>query len=207
MADLVKIQKLLNLCASESDAEALLALRQVQKMVLGNLGDYFISGVQTARPPQDYAKLYDEEAEKARELSTRASELDKKLRKRENDNTRLKRDNKALKDKIEEIDEQRLSALDSLSKRDKPGEYEILEKLYGEELEKNERLKSQLEMKDKSVKKGLRDVTRLKRGKGSDEGRVEELETMVNDLALEVMDLRDKERARNKSTPVPKELL
>ncbi len=197
MADLVKIQKLLNLCASESDAEALLALRQVQKMIIGNLGDYFISGVQTATPLQDLSKLYDEEAEKSRELLARVSDLDKKQRKRENDLTRLKRENKELKAKLEEMDEQRLSALDSLAKRDKPGEYEILEKLYSEELEKNERLKSQLQMKDKSVKKGLRDVTRLKRGKGSDDGRVEELEKTVNDLALEVMDLRDKERARN----------
>ncbi|RZA23217.1 MAG: hypothetical protein EOP10_13360 [Proteobacteria bacterium] len=103
MADLVKIQKLLNLCASESDAEALLALRQVQKMIIGNLGDYFISGVQTATPLQDLSKLYDEEAEKSRELLARVSDLDKKQRKRENDLTRLKRENKELKAKLEEI--------------------------------------------------------------------------------------------------------
>lgn len=202
MTDLVKIQKLLNLCASDNEAEALGALRLVQKTIGHSLGDYFIAGLKTAPKASEtteYEKLYEAEVDRTDALKKKSDELEKKLRKRENDSVRLKRDMRNLKLRLEDSEKNRLTALDSLAKRDTPGEYEILEKLYGEELEKNEKLRSQLAQRDKSAQKSLHDVSRLKRGKGSEAGRVEELEKMVEDLANEVMDLRDKIRERERS--------
>lgn len=202
MKDREKILKVLNLCSSANDAEALSALRLAQKMTSVNLGDFLFS---QAKDPLDDSsqnesdRLLDAEAEKLRALKERYDEMEKKLRKQERDNIRLKRDNKDLSARLEQSEKDRLAAADSAAKSQKPGEYEILERLFDAEVEKNDKLKMQLAQKDKTVQKGLRDVSKLKRGKGGKGGgtdRVEELEKELNDLALEVMDLRDRERAR-----------
>jgi hypothetical protein len=201
MKDREKILKVLNLCSSANDAEALSALRLAQKMTSLNLGDFLFSLPQDSMETggkSESDELLDAEAEKLRALQLRYDEMEKKLRKQERDNIRLKRDNKDLSARLEESEKERLAAAERAAKSQAPGEYEILEKLFDAEVEKNDKLKMQLAQKDKTVQKGLRDVSKLKRGKGGKGGedRVEELEKQVNDLALEVMDLRDRERAR-----------
>lgn len=202
MKDRAKILKLLNLCSSANDAEALSALRLAQKMTSLNLGDFLFSlaSEPLEEPVQSESdKLLDAEVEKFTKLKERYDEMEKKLRKQERDNVRLKRDNKDLNARLEASEKERQAAADSASKSQTPGEYQLLEKLYDAEVEKNDKLKMQLAQKDKTVQKGLRDVSKLKRGKAGKGGgvdRVEELEKELNELALEVMDLRDRERAR-----------
>lgn len=202
MTDFAKIQKLLNLCSSASDAEALASLRLAQKLSSSNLGDLIASANGLATSDEAYYREnFQIETEKLSTFKRKFEDLDKKLKKRERENEQLKRQNKDLSSRFDESEKARLALLDSAAKSQTPGEYQILEKLYEEALVRNDRLKEQLSDRDKSVKKGMRDLSKLKRGQGSNEGRVEELEKMVNDLALEVMDLRDRERARSHSSP------
>jgi len=204
MTDLAKVQKLLNLTSSVNDAEALSALRLVQKLLSVNLGDYLLSAMEEAMnagpsqtdPFKDLEKLYEAEVAKVQELKTQRDDKDKALRKRERDVMRLKRDVKALEERVAEYEKTLEAHARTAAKSLEPNQYRELEKLYEAELVKNEYLKKQLGDKDKAVKKNMRDVSRLKRGKGSGEDKVEELEKMVNDLALELMDYKDRERAR-----------
>ncbi|RYZ49024.1 MAG: hypothetical protein EOP07_25025, partial [Proteobacteria bacterium] len=161
MKDRAKILKLLNLCSSANDSEALSALRLAQKMTSLNLGDFLFSVAEASSASDDSEtdKLLDVEAEKLRALQQRYDEMEKKLRKQERDNIRLKRDNKDLNARLELSEKERQAAADSATKSQTPGEYEILEKLFDAEVEKNDKLKMQLAQKDKTVQKGLRDVS------------------------------------------------
>lgn len=202
MVDLAKIQKLLNLCSSVNDAEALASLRLAQRLSSSNLGDLIASATQRENPTEiDYQELFQIESEKLSLLKQEHEKIDKALRKRERELAQSKRQNKDLNIRLEESEKLRFALIESAAKSQTPGEYQILEKLYEEALVKIDRLALQLAEREKSVKKGMRDVSKLKRGQGSDQGRVEELEKMVNDLALEVMDYRDKERARSIQAP------
>lgn len=204
MTDLAKVQKLLNLTSSVNDAEALSALRLAQKLLDYNLGDYLATtaqGMSTAATERDklygdLEQLYAAEVEKVRTLQLQRDDKDKDLRKRERDVARLKREVKSLEERVEGYEKELQAKAESAAKSLQPDQYEVLERLFDAEVEKNAYLKKQLGDKDKAVKKNMRDVSRLKRGKGSDDDRVESLEKMVNDLALELMDFKDRERER-----------
>ena len=109
MTDLAKIQKLLNLTSSHSDAEALAALRLAQKQLDRNLGDFLASGEHGfSRAAAEKDSLYDEleqlfEAEtgKLEGLKKQLEQKDKMLKKLQRDVSGLKREVRLHEDRAE----------------------------------------------------------------------------------------------------------
>jgi hypothetical protein len=201
MTDLIKLQKLLNLSLSENASEALAALRLAQALTKIHLGDFMMSLAQGSLETNREASSenpFNAESQRVDSLQLRSDQLTKDLRKAERDKIRLTRENKDLRSRLADVQKELSLVAERDARKSAPGAYETLEKLYETQVEANENLKVQLSQKDRFVKKGMRDLSKLKRGRGSEENRVEELEKMVNDLSLELMDYKDRERVRGR---------
>ncbi|MBC7659245.1 MAG: DUF2786 domain-containing protein [Chitinophagaceae bacterium] len=171
MTDFAKIQKLLNLTSSVNDSEALSALRMAQKYLGKNLGDYLADeggGLSTASAEKDdlYVELealFEAEVDKVAALKKQNDDKEKTLRKNLRDIQNFKRDVKAYEQRIADLEEQLNKVQPRSNTTSVEEQLETLEKLFDEEVAKNEKLTRYLNDKDKSLKKATRDVSNLKR--------------------------------------------
>ncbi len=124
MRDANRIQKLLNLTSSSSDAEALNALRLAQKLLQDDtrvhLGDFLADqsgGFQRSVSQQLYdelQELYEVEVSKGEALKKALQDKEKTLRKYQKDILNLKRDLARTEEKLEEVKQSVLTLSDEL---------------------------------------------------------------------------------------------
>ncbi len=122
--DTNRIQKLLNLTSSASDAEALSALRMAQKLlqddVSTHLGDFLAeqsSGFKRTVSEDLYNELqglYEEEVSKADALKKSLADKEKSLRKYQKDVASLKRELSRAEDELKKARQNILSLSDEL---------------------------------------------------------------------------------------------